>query len=56
MDLRRATALLTQDFAILPLTILENITLGDPDEIADDYRVHEAAKLTRSIVRDSFAY
>ena len=44
-DLRQATALLTQDFTILPLTISDNIALGDPDEITDDYRVHEAARL-----------
>ena len=45
MDLRQATALLTQDFSILPLTISESIALGDPDEITDDYRVQEAARL-----------
>lgn len=45
MDLRRATALLTQDFHILPLTVSESIALGDPDDITDDYRIQEAARL-----------
>ncbi|GJE98932.1 ABC transporter ATP-binding protein [Phanerochaete sordida] len=45
LDRHEATALLTQDYNILPLTISENIALGDPYDIADEYRVQEAARL-----------
>jgi ABC-type multidrug transport system fused ATPase/permease subunit len=45
LDLRQATALLTQDFHIMPLTVSEDIALGDPEDITDDYRVQEAARL-----------
>lgn len=45
LDRHEATALLSQEYNILPLTISENIALGDPYDIPDTYRVHEASKL-----------
>ncbi|GJE98931.1 ABC transporter ATP-binding protein-like [Phanerochaete sordida] len=44
-DLRASTALLTQDHGIFPLTIAENIGLGDPGAVVDMQRVKEAARL-----------
>ncbi|KAH8103875.1 P-loop containing nucleoside triphosphate hydrolase protein [Cristinia sonorae] len=44
-DLRRATALLTQDHSVFPLNIAENIGLGDPANATDRTRVEEAAKM-----------
>ncbi|KIP03152.1 hypothetical protein PHLGIDRAFT_254518 [Phlebiopsis gigantea 11061_1 CR5-6] len=48
-DLREATALLTQEYTLLPLSISENIALGDPYDISDDYRLHEASSLGGSL-------
>ncbi|EKM54932.1 uncharacterized protein PHACADRAFT_119775 [Phanerochaete carnosa HHB-10118-sp] len=45
LDRHEAVAILSQDYNILPLTISENIALGDPYDIADEYRVQEAARL-----------
>ena len=44
-DLRKATALLTQDHSIFPLTIGENIGLGDPENAWDLKRIEQAATL-----------
>jgi ABC-type transport system involved in cytochrome bd biosynthesis fused ATPase/permease subunit len=43
-DLRRATAMLTQEHTIYPLSIFENIGLGFPNYATDDNMVIEAAK------------
>lgn len=48
-DLREATALLTQEYTLLPLSISENIALGDPYDIADEYRLREASSLGGSL-------
>lgn len=44
-DLHAATALLTQDHTIFPLTIAENIGIGDVDAIGDMAKIKEAARL-----------
>ena len=44
-DLYAAIALLTQDHSIFPLSIAENIALGDVDNINAVERVREAARL-----------
>ncbi|KAI0321903.1 HlyB/MsbA family ABC transporter [Amylostereum chailletii] len=44
-DLRRATAILFQDYTHFPLSIRDNIALGDPDTAHDTARVVEAARL-----------
>lgn len=42
-DRRAATALLAQEHRILPLSVAENIALGDPDAAGNMLRVSEAA-------------
>ena len=44
-DLHEAISLLTQEYNVLPLSISENIALGDPYDIPDNYRVREASRL-----------
>lgn len=44
-DLRRAMAMLFQDYSIFPLSIGDNIGLGDPNHYEDIDRIQEAAKL-----------
>lgn len=44
-DLSQAIAFLTQDHRVLPLSIGENIGLGDPAERHDTGRIREAAAL-----------
>ncbi|KIY69884.1 P-loop containing nucleoside triphosphate hydrolase protein [Cylindrobasidium torrendii FP15055 ss-10] len=45
VDLRRAMAMLFQDYSILPLSIGDNIGLGDPNHYEDIDRIQEAARL-----------
>ncbi|OBZ79057.1 hypothetical protein A0H81_00110 [Grifola frondosa] len=44
-DLRQAISVLFQDYTHFPLSIRDNIALGDPSNFRDDERVHKAAKL-----------
>ncbi|KAF8876487.1 P-loop containing nucleoside triphosphate hydrolase protein [Infundibulicybe gibba] len=44
-DLRRATSVLFQDYTHFPLSIRDNIGLGDPSHANDDERILEAARL-----------
>ncbi|KAI0301012.1 HlyB/MsbA family ABC transporter [Multifurca ochricompacta] len=44
-DLRRAMAILFQDYTHFPLTIRENIALGDPAHAHDDAAIEQAARL-----------
>ncbi|KAJ7102576.1 P-loop containing nucleoside triphosphate hydrolase protein [Mycena belliarum] len=44
-DLRRATSVLFQDYTHFPLSIRDNIALGDPNHAHDDEKIREAAKL-----------
>ncbi|KIY65074.1 P-loop containing nucleoside triphosphate hydrolase protein [Cylindrobasidium torrendii FP15055 ss-10] len=44
-DLRRATAVLFQDYTHFPLSIGDNIGLGDPEHWNDMARIEEAARL-----------
>ncbi|KAK7064847.1 ABC transporter related protein [Favolaschia claudopus] len=44
-DLRRATSVLFQDYTYFPLSIKDNIALGDPDTAHDDSKIREAATL-----------
>ncbi|TFK76612.1 P-loop containing nucleoside triphosphate hydrolase protein [Pluteus cervinus] len=44
-DLRRAMAVLFQDFTHFPLSIGDNIGLGDPQHAADEDKIREAARL-----------
>ncbi|KAH8799552.1 P-loop containing nucleoside triphosphate hydrolase protein [Flagelloscypha sp. PMI_526] len=44
-DLRRALAALFQDYTLFPLSIKENIGIGDPEHFDDLERVQQAAKL-----------
>ncbi|KZV64748.1 P-loop containing nucleoside triphosphate hydrolase protein [Peniophora sp. CONT] len=44
-DLRRAMAVLFQDYTHFPLSIRDNIALGSPEHAHDDARVREAARL-----------
>ena len=44
-DLASATALLTQDHTIFPMSVAENIAVGDPDSVSDMETVKQAAKL-----------
>ncbi|KIL71102.1 hypothetical protein M378DRAFT_156053 [Amanita muscaria Koide BX008] len=44
-DLRRSMSVLFQDFTIFPLSIRDNIALGDPDHADDDEEILEAARL-----------
>ncbi|KAF8920579.1 P-loop containing nucleoside triphosphate hydrolase protein [Mucidula mucida] len=44
-DLRRATAVLFQDYSHFPLSIGDNIGLGDPESSTDADRILEAARL-----------
>ncbi|KAF7340233.1 ABC transporter related protein [Mycena venus] len=44
-DLRRATSVLFQDYTYFPLSIRDNIALGDPDNAHDDEKIREAATL-----------
>ncbi|KAI0267129.1 HlyB/MsbA family ABC transporter [Gloeopeniophorella convolvens] len=44
-DLRRALAILFQDYTHFPLSIRENIALGDPSHAHDDAAIEEAARL-----------
>ncbi|KAF9072247.1 P-loop containing nucleoside triphosphate hydrolase protein [Rhodocollybia butyracea] len=43
-DIRRAMAVLFQDYTHFPLSIKENIALGDPGHSSDDSRIAKAAK------------
>ena len=43
-DLRAAIAVLFQDYTHFPLSIRDNIALGDPDRFHDDARVRAAAR------------
>ncbi|KAG7097870.1 hypothetical protein E1B28_005182 [Marasmius oreades] len=43
-DFRQATATLTQDHSLLPLSIAENIGLGDPENARDRGKILEAAR------------
>ncbi|KAI0716191.1 P-loop containing nucleoside triphosphate hydrolase protein [Cerioporus squamosus] len=57
-DLRRAISVLFQDYTYFPLSIRDNIALGDPSGSGDDNHVRQAARLggadrlTSSAVRD----
>lgn len=44
-DLRQSTALLSQDHSLFPLSILENIGLGDPAADFDEDRIRRAAEM-----------
>ncbi|OBZ79055.1 Lipid A export ATP-binding/permease protein MsbA [Grifola frondosa] len=44
-DLRQAISVLFQDYTHFPLSIRDNIALGDPSNFRDDERVYKAAKL-----------
>ncbi|GLB36684.1 putative (ABC) transporter [Lyophyllum shimeji] len=44
-DLRRAISVLFQDYTHFPLSIKENIGLGDPDNAMDEDKVRQAARL-----------
>ncbi|KIJ59811.1 hypothetical protein HYDPIDRAFT_118060 [Hydnomerulius pinastri MD-312] len=44
-DLRRAMSLLFQDYTYFPLSIKENIALGNPDLAMDEDKIREAARL-----------
>lgn len=44
-DLRRTMAILFQDYTHFPLSIKDNIALGNPDIAYDDDKVREAARL-----------
>ncbi|KAJ6569472.1 P-loop containing nucleoside triphosphate hydrolase protein [Mycena capillaripes] len=44
-DLRRATSVLFQDYTHFPLSIRDNIALGDPNNAHDDAKIREAATL-----------
>ncbi|KAJ7480006.1 P-loop containing nucleoside triphosphate hydrolase protein [Mycena galericulata] len=44
-DLRRATSVLFQDYTHFPLSIRDNIALGDPNNAHDDEKIREAARL-----------
>ncbi|KAI0656859.1 P-loop containing nucleoside triphosphate hydrolase protein [Cubamyces menziesii] len=44
-DLRQAISVLFQDYTHFPLSIRDNIALGDPAHFADDDRVRRAAEL-----------
>lgn len=43
-DLRRVQALLTQDHKLYPLSLAENIGLGNPDRIHDQEMINQAAE------------
>ncbi|KAJ7486023.1 P-loop containing nucleoside triphosphate hydrolase protein [Mycena galericulata] len=43
-DLRRATASLTQDHHLYPLSLSENIGLGNPDQVSEPSTILDAAK------------
>ncbi|KAJ7671929.1 P-loop containing nucleoside triphosphate hydrolase protein [Mycena rosella] len=44
-DLRRATSVLFQDYTHFPLSIKDNIALGDPNNAHDEEKIREAARL-----------
>ncbi|KII86507.1 hypothetical protein PLICRDRAFT_44105 [Plicaturopsis crispa FD-325 SS-3] len=44
-DLRRATSVLFQDYTHFPLSVRENIGLGDPEHADDDEKIEQAAQL-----------
>ncbi|KAA1475431.1 P-loop containing nucleoside triphosphate hydrolase protein [Dentipellis sp. KUC8613] len=44
-DLRRAMAILFQDYTHFPLSVGENIALGDPDATHNEEQIREAARL-----------
>ncbi|KAJ7222600.1 P-loop containing nucleoside triphosphate hydrolase protein [Mycena pura] len=44
-DLRRATSVLFQDYTHFPLSIKDNIGLGDPNNARDEEKIREAARL-----------
>ncbi|KAJ6573835.1 P-loop containing nucleoside triphosphate hydrolase protein [Mycena vulgaris] len=44
-DLRRATSVLFQDYTHFPLSIRDNIALGDPNHAQDEDKIREAARL-----------
>jgi len=44
-DVRRALAILFQDYSHFPLSVRENIALGDPGRVHDDAAIEEAARL-----------
>jgi ABC-type multidrug transport system fused ATPase/permease subunit len=43
-DLRAATALLSQDHTLFPLTIAENIGIGWPDDVLNEGAIERAAR------------
>lgn len=43
-DLRKSTALLSQDHTLFPLSILENVGLGDPAASFDEDNIRRAAE------------
>ncbi|KAH8993526.1 HlyB/MsbA family ABC transporter [Lactarius akahatsu] len=47
-DLRRAMAILFQDYTLFPLSIRDNIGLGNPRLAGDDAAIEEAARLGRA--------
>ncbi|KAG5646916.1 hypothetical protein DXG03_001992 [Asterophora parasitica] len=44
-DLRRAMSVLFQDYTHFPLSIKENIGIGDPEHITDEDKIRQAARL-----------
>jgi len=44
-DIRRALAILFQDYTHFPLSVRENIAFGDPSRAHDDAAIEEAARL-----------
>lgn len=48
-DLRRAMAVLFQDYTHFPLSIRDNIALGSPEHADDEARVREAARLAGAV-------
>ncbi|KAG6819629.1 hypothetical protein H0H93_010049 [Arthromyces matolae] len=44
-DLRRAISVLFQDYSLFPLSLKENIGLGDPDNADDEAKIQQAAYL-----------
>lgn len=44
-DLRSATAILTQEHTIFPLSLSENIGIGSPSSVTDPDKINHAAKL-----------
>ncbi|RXW18382.1 hypothetical protein EST38_g7471 [Candolleomyces aberdarensis] len=55
-DVRKATAVLFQEYAMFPLTLGENIGLGDPAHADDMDMIQEAAKLGGADFIDTLPY